>query len=82
MPFQRLSTPATVTWTTVAAAHGYDLVIGTTAYGSNLANSGILPPSESSYNVAALPAGKNLYATLLTLVNGTWGYQAIIFTAS
>jgi len=71
------------TWKTLAAAQGYILVVGTTGYGSNLMNSGILPASQSSFPMPDLPAGPELFATLLTKVNGAWsGFQAVIFTAA
>jgi hypothetical protein len=71
------------TWTPVAAAQGYYLVVGTGQYGSDLVNSGVLPVNQSSLFVADLPAGNTLYATLFTNLNGTWtSYQAITFTAA
>ena len=75
-------TPTAFTWTTVAGAQDYMLVVGTTLYGTNLVNSGILLPTRSSLNVPALPHDKLLYATLLTKINGNWHYEAIGFTAS
>lgn len=72
-----VAAPLTVTWSTVAAAQAYYLVIGTTLYGSDIANSNLLPPSRSSLEVGWLPKGKLLYATLLTEVNGTWTFQVV-----
>ncbi|MDQ6948035.1 MAG: hypothetical protein M3256_17645 [Actinomycetota bacterium] len=72
-------TPTTFTWSTIAAAQNYYLVIGTTQYGTNLVHSGVLPPTQSSYQVPALPHGRTLYATLFTRINGTWVFQAISF---
>jgi sugar lactone lactonase YvrE len=73
-------------WNPIAGAQGYILVVGSTPYGTNLANSGVLPASQSSYTVPAvpgLPKGKVLYATLLTETNGTWArYQLIGFVAA
>jgi hypothetical protein len=76
-----VTTPATFTWSTIPGAQHYYLVIGTTLYGAQLVNSGVLPPSTTSYRVPTLPAGPVLYATLLVQVNGTWGYEVIGFTA-
>ena len=46
-------------------------------------NSGVLPAAQSSFDVPELPAGKTLYATLLTKVNGAWArFQAVTFTAA
>ena len=73
----------TFKWSTVAGSQGTILVVGTTPYGSDLLNSGVLPPKQSSYQGPVLPTGKALYANLLTKVNGTWTrYQRIAFTVS
>jgi serine protease len=71
------------TWSTIPQAQNYILVVGTTQYGHDLINSGILPPNQSRLSVGALPSGRTLYATLLSEVNGAWtSYQAITFTAA
>src|SRR5579884_2521949 len=71
------------TWATIPGAQGYILVVGTTRFGTDLVNSGILPATQSTYSVPKLPASKVLYATLLTKVNGTFSrYQAITFEIS
>jgi hypothetical protein len=75
-----VATPSGFTWSTVAAAQAYYLMVGTTAYGHNLVNSGVLIPTQSSYRVPALPRGKLLYATLFTMVNNQWVGQLITFT--
>ncbi len=74
-----VGTPTTFTWTTVAGAQNYILVVGTTIYGSNQLNSGLLAPTQSSLSVPALAHGQLLYATLLTEVNGVWAFQLIGF---
>ncbi len=72
-----------VSWSTIAQAQGYVLVVGTTKHGSDLVNSGVLPASTSSFSVSSLPAGTTLYATLLTETNGAWTrYQDIVFTTA
>ena len=77
-----VATPTSFTWSTIAAGQGYLLVIGTTMYGSDLFNSGILPAGQSSVPVPALPTGRSLYATLLTKVNGAFTRsQFVVFTA-
>ena len=78
-PGQTIVTPNVFEWTQVAAAQNYLLSIGTAPYGANLLNSGVLPPATSFYKVPALPRGRTLYATLYTLVNGTWAYQEVPF---
>ena len=71
------------TWSTLPAGQAYIFVAGTTHYGTDLLNSGILPAGQSSYPMPALPAGHPIYATLLTEVNGAWTrFQAITFTAA
>ncbi|MDP9074321.1 MAG: Ig domain-containing protein [Actinomycetota bacterium] len=72
-------TASRFTWSTIAGAQNYYLVVGTSQYGTNLLNSGVLPPTQSSYPVPAFPTGRILYATLLTKVKGTWVFQAIHF---
>ncbi|MDQ1417525.1 MAG: hypothetical protein QOF81_3138 [Acidimicrobiaceae bacterium] len=68
-------------WQTIPQAQAYLLSIGTTYGGSDLLWSGALPASQSSYQVAALPAGA-LSVVLYTEVNGSWyGYQVIGITA-
>jgi outer membrane protein assembly factor BamB len=76
-----VTTPGVFTWTTITRAQHYDLVVGTTVFGTDLVNSGLLPPNQSSYPVSGLPPGKVLYATLLTEINGTWTYQLVAFTS-
>jgi hypothetical protein len=71
------------TWTTIPGAQGYILVVGSTIYGTDLANSGALPALQRSYTVNALPKGRILYATLFTEVNGIYSrYQVVAFIVS
>jgi len=71
------------TWSTIPEAQGYVLTVGSATYGTNLVDSGILPATQASYTVPALPAGTTLHATLYAEVNGGWtSYQAISFTAA
>ena len=71
------------TWNGVATAQGYILVIGTTPYGHDLVNSGVLPPGQTAFNIPELPTGKPLYASLLTESYGTWTLaQSLTFTAA
>ena len=69
-------------WSTVPGAQAYVLIVGTSAYGADLANSGVLPAGQAGYYMPALPSGQNLFATLFTQMNGVWNYQAITFTAA
>lgn len=68
------------TWQPAPQAQGYLLTVGTTPGGSDLAWSGMLPASQASYRVPALPAG-TLWATISTENNNTWTSQQINFTA-
>lgn len=71
------------TWSTIPQAQAYALTVGTVPYGTDLANSGILGPSQSSFTVPALPVGRALYATLLTETNGAWTrFQSAPFVAA
>ena len=77
-----VGTPATFTWTPAPGAQNYYLAVGTTTYGTDRVNSGILPATQMSLPVPALPSGQTLYATILTKVSGTWVYQTATFTAA
>lgn len=77
----KVNTANPFTWTTVAGAQGYYLAVGTSKYGTDLVNSGVLGPTQSSYKVGALPKGKTLYATILTKASGGWRFQAVAFVA-
>jgi sugar lactone lactonase YvrE len=71
------------TWTKVQGAQGYFVAIGTTPNGSDVLNSGILPASQQSLDVGALPTGKTLYARVLTEANGVLSpAQGITITAA
>ncbi len=73
----------TFKWSTIAASQGTILVVGTTPYGTDLLDTGVLSPQQSSYQAPVLPTGKTLYANLLTKVDGAWTrYQHIQFTLS
>jgi serine protease len=78
-----VDTTQPLAWSTIPEAQGYLVTVGTAAYGTNLVNSGVLPATQSSYPMPALPAGPTLNATLYAEVNGGWtSYQAITFTAA
>ena len=71
------------TWTSVAGAQGYRLIVGTTVYGDDLFDSGILAPTVTNSVVPALPTGKVLDATVFTETGGTWvNVNMVGFTAS
>ncbi len=77
---QHANTANPFTWAPSAGAQGYYLTVGTTLYGSNLVNSGVIPASQTSLQMPALPSGPTLYATLFTATNGAWTrFQSITF---
>ncbi len=68
-------------WQTIPQAQGYVLSVGTTYGGADLVWSGVLPASQSSFLIPALPAG-SLSVTLYTKANGSWySYQVVGITA-
>jgi DNA-binding beta-propeller fold protein YncE len=70
-------------WSAAPGAGGYDVVIGTRPQGSDLFHSGVLPPGQTSVTVPSLPAGRTLYATVLTEIGGRFStYQGISFSVS
>jgi hypothetical protein len=70
-------------WSTVPDAQGYILVVGSNTRGTDIVNSGILPPTRSSFPIPALPTGKLLHATILTKRGGGWtDFSEIAFTAA
>lgn len=70
-------------WTGVPSASAYDMVIGTSPQGAQLFNSGVLPASQTSIQVPALPFGEPLYATLLTQKGGRFtSFQGIEFSVA
>jgi hypothetical protein len=80
---QNVDTTQPFTWSTAAGAQGYYFSVGTSQYGQDVVNSGVLPSSQSSYETGALPTGETLYATIYTEINGSWSYyRSITFTAA
>jgi hypothetical protein len=80
---QNVDTTKPFTWSTVSGAQGYYLFVGTTPGGYDVASSGVMPATQSSYAVADLPSGQTLYARIYTEINGGWGnWQDITFTAA
>jgi endoglucanase len=77
-----VDTTKAFTWTASSGAQAYWLVVGTTHFGTDLVNSGVLPAAQTSFSIPALPTGPTLYATLLTELAGTWRFQDLTFTAA
>jgi hypothetical protein len=71
------------TWSTIPAAQGYYLTVGSSVGAADVIWSGFTPASQTSHTGAALPSGKTLYARLYTGVNNAWSrYQDISFTTA
>ena len=71
------------TWSRVPWATNYWLTVGTTEGGSDLLNSGPLPPSQNGFApMPALPPGLVLYARLLTSDGSKWTYVDASFTTA
>jgi hypothetical protein len=69
------------TWGTSPQADAYYVVAGTKPGATDLVNSGILPPSQSTYDMPGMPQTVPIYATLFTRARGHWDfYQTISFT--
>jgi len=57
------------------------VTVGMTEYGDNVADSGVLPATASSYSPPTLPGNRTLFATVYTEVRGGWSrFQSIEFT--
>ncbi len=70
-------------WSPVAGAGYYLVTVGTAKGGYELANSGALPSTQSSYAVPALPAGPTLWARIYSYVGGSWSnFTDVSFTAA
>jgi hypothetical protein len=59
-------------WTALAGASGYAVWIGTAPGGKDIAESGELPSTQSTYLPRMLPAGGQVWIRLWTLASGTW----------
>jgi hypothetical protein len=78
-----VNTTQPFTWAPVASAVYYGVTVGTTQGGYDLVSTGPLPPSQTSYTVPALPAGRILWARIYSYIAGSWlHYQDISFTAA
>lgn len=86
---QNVTSATSFSWTSVAAAQGYYLQIGTEAAAHDLLNTGELPTRTTSRAVSHLPLGRTLYARLWTKQSNVWllhtdirfKTQAVSFTA-
>lgn len=72
-------TPTRFSWTPVAGAQAFMLTVGITAYGSEFV-AAQMPGTWTSYTIPALPRGKTLYATIMTMLYGNWYSNTVSFT--
>ena len=69
-------------WAKGSGATNYWLDIGASAGGHDYWQSGSLPGSTASQSVTGLPTnGSAVYATLYSLVNGSWLYNSYTYSA-
>jgi hypothetical protein len=76
-----VDTTSSFRWQPSARAQAYFLTVGTAFGAWDLLWSGVLPASQTSYQMPALPTG-TIYALIYTQINGTWYGQPITFTAA
>ena len=62
------------TWTPVASAQYFWITVGTTEGGFNILYTALLPPTQTSYTMPALPTGEVLWVRLYTYMSGNWVY--------
>jgi Cysteine-rich secretory protein family len=67
-------------WSMTPGATNYDLMVGTTQGGYDILNTGLLPNSQLSYTVPALPANQTLWARIYTYAQGIWTWNDAYFT--
>jgi uncharacterized protein YkwD len=79
----KVDTTQPFTWSPVASAGYYAVTVGTAVGGYDLLNSGMLPATQTSLAVPALPAGKVLWARVYSYIAGSWThYFDVSFTAA
>jgi len=69
------------TWQAAVGAQAYFVMVGTTTGGWDVAWSGTLPATQTSYTLPAVPGG-TLHALLYTEIAGAWTTQQETFTAA
>lgn len=68
------------TWSAVAGAEGFRVVIGTQPTSSDIFDSGLLEGTVTAVDVPPLPSAAALYARLWTLVGGVWRFSDAVFS--
>jgi uncharacterized protein YkwD len=69
-----VSTSTPFTWTPVASAQYVWINVGTSEGGYNVFYSALLPGSQTSYTMPALPTGEVLWLRLYSYMGGNWVY--------
>jgi hypothetical protein len=72
--------PTVFSWSSVTTGATYRLLIGTTAGGSDVADSGTI--SASSYRVFFLPPGRTLFARVISSFNGGSSSSDVTFASA
>jgi hypothetical protein len=71
------------TWAPVASAVYYGFTVGTIEGAANLVSSTVLPSTQTSYTLPALPAGTVLWARVSSYIDGSWNhYNDVSFTTA
>jgi hypothetical protein len=72
--------PTFFSWTSVRSGATYRLLVGTTTGGSDVADSGTI--SANAYRVFSLPAGRTLFARVISTYNGASSSADVTFTSA
>ncbi|HET7697851.1 MAG TPA: VCBS repeat-containing protein [Vicinamibacterales bacterium] len=72
--------PTFFSWSAVTSGATYRLLVGTTAGGNDVADSGTI--SATSYRVFSLPAGRTLFARVISTYNGGSTSRDVTFTSA
>ena len=72
--------PTFFSWSSVISGATYQLLVGTTLGGSDVANSGTI--SANSYRVFSLPAGRTLFARVISTYNGGSSTTDVTFSSA
>jgi serine protease len=75
------SSNVTFSWTGSGSAN-YQVFVGTSPGALDIANSGPLPSTTSTYQTTVPASGANVYVRLWSFLNGTWLFNDYVYTAS
>ncbi len=67
-----VNTAKPFTWTAVTGGQYFWITVGTTEGGYDVFYSAVLPGTQTTYTMPALPSGKTLWVRLYTYMNGGW----------